>query len=63
MCRIAVIVTRKLLDARIDEFSLSMLQAIADIRDPLEENSEDLDVLSLKRQKEIVFKKMELKLD
>lgn len=37
VCRIAVIVARKLLDARIDEFSLSMLQAISDVRDPLED--------------------------
>jgi hypothetical protein len=32
-----VIVARKLLDARIDEFSLSMLQAISDVRDPLDD--------------------------
>ena len=37
ICRIAVIVARKLLDARIDEFSLSILQAISDIKEPLEE--------------------------
>ena len=37
VCRIAVIVARKLLDARIDEFSLSMLQAISDVREPLED--------------------------
>jgi len=37
VCRIAVIVARKLLDQRIDEFSLSMLQAISDVREPLEE--------------------------
>lgn len=41
VCRIAVIVARKLLDARIDEFSLSMLQAISDIREPLEETLYD----------------------
>ena len=41
VCRIAVIVSRKLLDARIDEFSLSMLQAISDVRDPLEDTQQD----------------------
>ena len=41
VCRIAVIVARRLLDARIDEFSLSMLQAISDIREPLEDGDED----------------------
>lgn len=49
VCRIAVIVARKLLEARIDEFSLSMLQAISDIRDPLEESKEDVEVLSYKQ--------------
>ncbi len=37
LCRLAVIVARKLLDSRIDEFSLCMLQAISDIREPLED--------------------------
>lgn len=37
VCRIAVIVARKLLEARIDEFSLSMLQAISDIKEPIDE--------------------------
>lgn len=48
VCRIAVIVARKLLDARIDEFSLSMLQAIADIKEPLEETSEDPEFMGYK---------------
>ena len=39
VCRIAVIVARKLLDARIDEFSLSMLQAISDIKEPIDEQA------------------------
>lgn len=63
-CRIAVIVARKLLDARIDEFSLSMLQAISDIREPLEDvEGEEFEVLSFKQQKDIIYKKMEYKLD
>ena len=37
VCRVAVIIARKLLDARLDEFSLSMLQAISDIKEPLED--------------------------
>lgn len=37
ICRIAVIITRKLLDNRIDEFSLSMLQCISDIKEQLED--------------------------
>jgi hypothetical protein len=60
VCRIAVIVARKLLDARIDEFSLSMLQAISDVREPLEEMpSDDQELLSFKRQKDLLYKKME----
>ncbi len=45
VCRIAVIVARKLLEARIDEFSLSMLQAISDIKEPIDELAvyDDLD--------------------
>lgn len=41
VCRIAVIIARKLLNERIDEFSLSMLQAISDVKEPLEENGDD----------------------
>jgi len=63
VCRIAVIVARKLLDARIDEFSLSMLQAISDIKEPLEENPDEAEFLSFKMQRDIIFKKMEQKLD
>lgn len=60
-CRLAVIVARRLLDARIDEFSLCMLQAIADVREPLEEDQEDF--ITFKRQREIVYRKMEAKLE
>lgn len=67
VCRIAVIVARKLLEARIDEFSLSMLQAISDIKEPIDELAvyDDLDqaILTFKKQRDIVFKKMEMKLD
>ncbi len=67
VCRIAVIVARKLLEARIDEFSLSMLQAISDIKEPIDELAvyDDLDqaILTFKKQRDIVFKKMEVKLD
>jgi hypothetical protein len=62
VCRIAVIVARKLLDARIDEFSLSMLQAISDVKEPLEE-SEDSEIVSYKKQKDHLMKKLEEKLD
>ncbi len=62
VCRIAVIVARKLLDARIDEFSFSMLQAISDIREPLDE-IRDLEApnetLSFRQQRDLVYKKME----
>lgn len=60
-CRIAVIVARKLLDARLDEFSLSMLQAISDIREPLDDAlaGDDFEVLSFKHQRDLVYKKME----
>jgi len=63
VCRIAVIVARKLLEARIDEFSLSMLQAISDIRDPLEESKEDAEVLSYKQQKQVLNRKMDQKIE
>ena len=63
VCRIAVIVARKLLDARIDEFSLSMLQAISDIREPLDEANEDSEGLSFKKQRDYIYRKMEQKLD
>lgn len=63
VCRIAVIVARKLLEARIDEFSLSMLQAISDIRDPLEESKEDVEVLSYKQQKQVLNRKMDQKIE
>ncbi|CDW89230.1 at hook motif family protein [Stylonychia lemnae] len=62
VCRIAVMVARKLLDQRIDEFSLSMLQAISDIKEPLEENSED-GSFNFKKQKEQVYSKLESKLE
>jgi hypothetical protein len=42
VCKIAVIITRKLLDQRIDEFSMSILQAVADIKEPLEDSDEML---------------------
>jgi hypothetical protein len=58
-----VIVARKLLDQRIDEFSLSMLQAISDVREPLEEVNEDEEIFSFKQQKDLIFKKLEQKLD
>lgn len=74
VCRIAVIVARKLLDARIDEFSLSMLQAISDIREPLDDEelppmgidggiSDEPLLLSFKKQKDLIYRKMEQKLD
>ena len=63
VCRIAVIVARKLLEARIDEFSLSRLQAISDIRDPLEESKEDAEVLSYKQQKQVLNRKMDQKIE
>lgn len=55
-----MIVARKLLDARIDEFSLSMLQAISDVREPLEIiPGEEFEIMTFKQQKDIVYKKME----
>jgi len=70
VCRIAVIVARKLLEARIDEFSLSMLQAISDVREPLDEiaastyeDDPSEKGLTYRQQREVIFKKMEQKLD
>lgn len=40
VCKNAVVVCRKLLDERADEFSLSMLQAISDVKEHLEDNIE-----------------------
>ena len=40
-----------------------MLQAISDVREPLEENEDDPEYLSFKKQKEIIYRKMEQKLD
>lgn len=47
VCRIAVIVARKLLDNRIDEFSLSMLQCISDIKEHLEDTTDELDPMMM----------------
>jgi len=62
VCRIAVIVARKLLDERADEFSLSMLQAVSDIKDPLEDNQEN-EMVSIKAQRDKMYKRLESKLD
>lgn len=62
VCRIAVIVARKLLDERADEFSLSMLQAVSDIKDPLEDNQEN-GMVSIKAQRDKMYKRLESKLD
>lgn len=40
-----------------------MLQAISDIKEPLEENPDEAEFLSFKMQRDIIFKKMEQKLD
>jgi len=40
-----------------------MLQAISDIKEPLEENLDEAEFLSFKMQRDIIFKKMEQKLD
>lgn len=41
IARLAVIVCRRLLDERPEEFSLSMLQAVSDVKEPLEQEEND----------------------
>lgn len=62
ICRIAVIVARKLLDQRADEFSISMLQAISDIKEPVE-SLPDSPSHNYKKLKEEVMAKLERKLE
>eukprot|EP00347_Sterkiella_histriomuscorum_P002311 403368647 len=62
ICRIAVIVARKLLDSRIDEFSISMLQAISDIKEPIDEVCEE-GALNLKKERDRAYQKLEAKLE
>ena len=40
-----------------------MLQAISDIREPLDEANEDSEGLSFKKQRDYIYRKMEQKLD
>jgi len=37
VCKVAVCVGRRLMGSRIDDFQLSMVQAISDLMEPLEE--------------------------
>ena len=60
--KIAIIVARKLLDGRIDEVSISTLQAISDIKEPLEDSQEDHHI-NFKKLRDEVQKKMDEKLD
>lgn len=62
VCQIAVIVCRKLLDNRADEFSLSMLQAISEIKEHLEDDVEG-GTLSFKTVKDRLYRRLEEKLD
>ena len=60
--KIAIIVARKLLDGRIDEFSISTLQAISDIKEPLEDGQEDYQI-NYRKLRDEVQKKMDQKLE
>ena len=62
VCRVAVIIARKLLDARLDEFSLSMLQAISDIKEPLEDQSDE-NTTTFKQRKQEAYSRLESKIE